>query len=146
MNNLIYDTLLKMGSTYYSDEAHTLIYRTGIAETGYKTIKQYSGGPGIGFFQIEPNTIKDTLENYVKFRPSLYKKLLKLGLNVEDIEFSILTNIALQIAFCRIHYRRNPFSIPGEIKEQGKYWKEHYNTILGKGTVRHFLEANKNEQ
>tara|TARA_R100001443_G_C3344622_1_gene175313 strand:- start:153 stop:614 length:462 start_codon:yes stop_codon:yes gene_type:complete len=145
MGNLIHHTLMKMPVGYYSPEAEDMVYRTGMAETRYKTIKQYSGGPAIGFFQIEPDTLNDTMKNYVKYRPPLLDCLKKLGLNEDDMEYSVLTNIALQIAFCRIHYRRNPYKIPGTLEEQGKYWKEHYNTKLGKGTVRHFIESNTNE-
>ncbi len=145
INSIINKVLMRMPYGYYSYEAHELIYRTGMAETGYRALKQYNGGPAIGFFQIEPDTLKDTMKNYVKYRPPLKACLLELGLDEKDLEFSVLTNIALQVAFCRIHYRRNPHKIPESLEEQAKYWKEHYNTKLGKGTVGHFIEANEDE-
>jgi len=53
-------------------------------------------------------------------------------------------NISLQVAFCRLVYRRNKNPIPkaDNILEQAKYWKSVYNTELGKGTVKHFMEMN----
>ena len=145
IKEIIHKVLLRMPYGYYSDEALNLIFRTGMAETKYKALKQYSGGPAIGFFQIEPDTLNDTMVNYVSYRPALENCLKGLGLDQKDMEFSVLTNIALQVAFCRIHYRRNPHKIPETLEEQAKYWKEYYNTKLGKGTVRHFIESNENE-
>jgi hypothetical protein len=62
-----------------SEDARSLIYKTGKAESGYKTLQQYGGGPALGFFQMEPPTCRDI-------------------------------------------------------------W---YNTNLGKGTIKHFMEANQ---
>ena len=39
-----------------SEDARDLIYKTGKAESGYKTLQQYGGGPALGFFQMEPAT------------------------------------------------------------------------------------------
>ena len=130
----------------YSDDALSLVMRTGWAESGYRALKgATSGNPALGFWQVEPVTAKDTLDNYVKFRPSIKEKLLYLGLNESNLEFCLLSNIALQVAFCRLKYRRDSKPIPPSenIEEQAKYWKRVYNTELGKGTVAHFLQANK---
>ena len=34
--------------------------------------------------------------------------------------------------------------IPTNIKEQGKYWKQYYNTSAGKGTARRFSREGRN--
>lgn len=130
----------------YSDDALTLIMRTGWAESGYRTMKgATSGNPALGFWQVEPVTAKDTLDNYVKFRPQIKKALVSLGLNESNLEFCLLSNIALQVAFCRLKYRRDSKPIPSwdDMEGQAKYWKRVYNTELGRGTVEHFLKANK---
>ena len=56
-----------------------------------------------------------------------------------------MSNIALQVAFCRLKYRLDKYALPGmdNIEAQAKYWKRVYNSHLGKGTVKHFMEANK---
>ena len=56
-----------------------------------------------------------------------------------------MSNIAVQAAFCRIVYLRDPYPIPSlnKLEEQARCWKRVYNTKLGKGTVEHFMEANK---
>ena len=131
----------------YSDDALAMIIRTGNAETGYRKLIQYGGGPGLGFFQVELATAQDILDNYVQYRPAYLKVLMELGLDAENLEFCIKTNIALQIAFCRLHYMRDKNPIPSwtDLEAQASYWKDVYNTHLGKGTIKHFVEANQKD-
>ena len=127
-----------------SDNARDLIYKTGKAESGYKTLQQYGGGPALGFFQVEPNTALDIWDNYVMYRPKYRDKLYALGFDEGALEFCLLSNIGLQAAFCRLHYRRVPSALPKEdnLKAQAGYWKNYYNTNAGKGTTKHFIGAN----
>ncbi len=127
-----------------SEDAASMIFATGMAETGYRVLKQIKG-PALGFFQMEPATCKDMWKNYIAYRPHYKSKLLALGFDENDMDFCITSNIALQIAFCRLHYRRVPSALPkaGDIEGQAKYWKNHYNSALGKGTHEHFIQANK---
>ena len=128
----------------YSEDAADLIFRTGMAETGYKAIRQYGGGPALGFFQVEPETIKDTIENYASYRPEVQKSLLMLGYSNKDMEVRVMSNIALQVAFCRLKYKRDRAPLPkaGDLSAQSRYWKRVYNTMEGKGTLEHFMEMN----
>ena len=36
----------------YSKDAAAMVYRTGMAESGYKYLSQMGDGPAIGFFQL----------------------------------------------------------------------------------------------
>jgi hypothetical protein len=128
-----------------SEDAREMIYRTGKAESGYRTLQQYGGGPALGFFQMEPATAIDIWDNYVMYRPKYRDKLLSLGFDDGTLDFCLLSNVALQAAFCRLHYRRVPSALPksGDIEGQAKYWKKYYNSHLGKGTIEHFMKANK---
>ena len=83
----------------YSEDAESLVYRTGMAESGYRHLAQVKG-PAIGFFQEEPDTINDTINNYLKFRPKKLEHLVKRGLDLEAPETSVLCSIYLQVAFC----------------------------------------------
>ena len=129
----------------YSEDAADLVFKTGMAETGYKAIKQYGGGPALGFWQVEPATINDTIENYVKYRSKLEKLLISLGYDETHSEIRVMSNIALQVAFCRLKYRRDKNALPkwNDLEGQSNYWKRVYNTELGKGTIQHFVDANK---
>ena len=128
----------------HSKDAVDLVYKTGNAETGYKHLKQMGDGPALGFWQVEPATLIDTIDNYVKYRPKLEKGLISLGYDRRDIEIRVMGNIALQVAFCRLKYRRDKYPLPkaNDLQGQAECWKRVYNTHLGKGTIKHFMEAN----
>ena len=127
-----------------SEDAREMLYVTGKAESGYKTLQQYGGGPALGFFQMEPNTAIDIWDNYVMYRPKYRDKLYAIGFDEGALEFCLLSNLGLQAAFCRLHYRRVPSALPksDNLTAQAAYWKKYYNTHLGKGTIKHFMEAN----
>ena len=129
----------------YSDDALVLVLRTGQVESKYKALRQYGDGPAIGFWQVEPATAEDIWKNYIAYRPHYEKAMLSLGYDPENLEFSLLSNIAVQAAFCRFKYKRDKNPIPSwdDLKAQGEYWKKVYNTYLGKGTVEHFIKANE---
>ena len=61
----------------------------------------------------------------------------------DDWRFILTTNVAAQIAMCRLHYRRVPKPLPQTLDEQANYWKEYYNTSKGAGTPEKFLETVK---
>ena len=128
-----------------SPEARELIFKTGMAESKYKALEQYGDGPAVGYFQVEPATINDTIDNYVAYRQTIQTKLWNLGFDDKDSVLRVMGNIPLQVAFCRLKYRRDKYALPkcGDLEAQAKYWKRVYNSHLGKGTVKHFMEANK---
>ena len=126
----------------YSSEASEMVYNTGLAESGYRQLEQIKG-PAIGFFQVEPNTMNDTWDNYIAYRPPLKTKIWALGFDEKDGVERVMGSIILQVVFCRLKYRRSPKALPacGDLEAQAKYWKSIYNSELGKGTVEHFMEA-----
>tara|TARA_R100000808_G_C2155419_1_gene167840 strand:- start:13971 stop:14420 length:450 start_codon:yes stop_codon:yes gene_type:complete len=128
----------------YSEEAVALIMATGSAESGYRHLEQIKG-PALGFFQMEPATCRDIMENYVVYRPKYKNALITIGFDEADLEFCLYTNIAVQAAMCRLHYRRVPKRLPAadDLEGQARYWKKWYNTELGRGTVEHFIKANQ---
>ena len=142
IKEIVEEVLYRLGC--FSDDALVLVLRTGQAETGYKTLRQYGDGPALSYWQVEPATAKDCIDNYLKFRQSRYNALLSLGYTPNNPEFSLLSNIAVGAAFCRIKYLRDKKPIPSwdDIGAQAQYWKRVYNTELGKGTIEHFKEAN----
>ena len=128
----------------YSEDASELVYRTGMAESSYNHLSQMNDGPAIGFWQCEPKTMLDIMDNYVSFRKNIEEKIYNLGYNKEEPKMSLVSNVSLQVAFCRLKYRRDKHPIPKKenIEEQAKYWKRIYNTHLGKGTIEHFISNN----
>ena len=94
----------------------------------------------------------DICENYLKYREDLMKKVAEACLldwryflepKEVDWRFILTTNLAAQIAICRLHYRRVPKKLPTTLEEQAVFWKEYYNTAKGAGTPAKFLEIVK---
>ena len=128
-----------------SEDARDLVYKTGMAESGDRALEGYGNNPAIGFWQVEPFTMNDTVENYINYRPELKIKIYALGYDDIDSELRLMSNMALQVAFCRLKYRRDRYALPGSdnIEAQAKYWKRVYNSEKGRGTVEHYIKANK---
>jgi len=133
----------------WSTQAEELVYMTGMAESGYRAIRGHTkGNPALSFWQIEPDTAEDILNNFVAFRPIIRGRLEGLGLIWDErYDSSYLEyNMALAISLCRLKYWRDKEQLPmnGDIEGMAKYWKRVYNTELGKGTIQHFIDANSN--
>ena len=128
-----------------SEDASALVYRTGMAESGYRHLSQMGSGPAVGFFQVEPATIDDTWNNYAVYRKPIMVVLKDMGFDPDDSRMRVMSSIALQAAFCRLKYRRDRLAIPpvDDLYAQAAYWKRVYNTELGKGSVEHFVKANE---
>lgn len=136
----IIETVLK-DLDMYSPEASELVYRTGMVESGYRNIRQIRG-PAVSYWQIEPATGQDIIDNYLKYRPKMMNKVIEQGLDPFRVEWSMLTNIPVALSFCRLKYRRDPKPIPASLKEQADYWKRVYNTSGGAGTPEKFIKVN----
>ena len=128
----------------HSPDAFDLVMRTGMQESRFEHLEQIRG-PALGFFQVEPDTANDIWYHYLVFKESLRDKLklLEIPMGPWD-DFTIMSNIALQAALCRLHYRRFKPPIPSTIEEQANYWKNLYNTSRGKGKPEEFI-ANAKE-
>jgi len=136
---------------FHSESAVEMVFLTGLVESNYDYLAQLGDGPAKSFFQIEPSTCKDIVDNYIKYRASLQsqvKDTAKLRMRwdavpQEELGFMLETNIAFAICMCRVHYRRVPTALPriGDKLGFANYWKRWYNTELGKGTIEKFLSA-----
>ena len=135
----------------YSRDAVDLVYRTGMVESRYNYISQVGSGIARSFWQVESATAKDSIKNYLGFRPQKLMACAK-AMHVDpdwlsdatddDLKNLLWGSIAAGIVFCRLKYWRVPFKIPSNIKGQAKYWKKYYNSESGAGTVEKFLEYN----
>ncbi len=118
----------------YTPAAVQLLLLTAAVESNLgEYVVQMRGGPARGIFQMEPFTERDIHNNYLNRKPTLMgavHRVMGQGLN-------LMLNLEYQILMARIHYLRKPEPLPayGDIKGMAAYWKKHYNTDLGKGTV-----------
>ncbi len=126
----------------WSQAAEELVLGTVAQESNFKYIHQLGGGPAVGFIQMEPATHLDIWMHFLPRKPLLREKLMRMTSNkaTPPLDSEIMTNLLYGAAICRTHYYRRPEALPaaGDIDAQAKYWKEHYNTIYGAGTVEEY--------
>lgn len=135
-----------------SAAAERLVMGTALVESDLRRLVQagFEGGAyldgGIGLYQIELATLADLYENFLKFRPPLREGIDALTLwkpgegipttpDFQMLGSQLLWNLAYATIICRLIYWRVPDALPGADDPDGlgHYWKDHYNTNLGKG-------------
>ncbi len=133
---------------HYSPAAEQLIIGTIYQESRAKYLKQLGSGPALGIIQMEPDTYHDIWENYLAYKRALANKITELA-SIDSLDedmrpdvTQLITNLAFSVAMCRVHYLRKkpPLPAAGDINGLAHYWKDHYNTHLGAGTVDDFKE------
>lgn len=127
----------------HSAVAEELLLGIAAAESGLHQKRQFGPGPALGYFQIEPATHDDVLRNFVGHRPDLKAALDALLIPALGRDMQIAINDAYAAAVARLILWRAPEALPrhGDIAAYAAYWKQHYNTVAGKGTVTHFLDC-----
>jgi|TARA_R100001530_G_C4303971_1_gene151221 hypothetical protein len=150
IKKLIDTTLKKMHM--WSEEAVELVFLTGLVESGYDYIYQIGSGIARSFWQVESFTAKDCVDNYLVFRNRTFTDVASAlqrdvkevkEMSQEDLHELLWHDIVAGIVFCRLKYRRVPTPIPNDIEGLARYWKDHYNTESGAGTISHFLEMSE---
>lgn len=116
--------------------AERLIIGTAVVESRLHYLKQFPEGPALGIYQMEGVTHDDIWKNYLHYRPDVAKLVSSYAFPDGEAE-EMIGNLYYATAMCRLHYRRVPAPLPDcwDEVEMAKYWKEFYNTPLGKGTV-----------
>ena len=125
----------------WSLSAEELVLGTAIVESGLTYLKQHGDGPALGLWQVEPATHDDLYTNFLNYRPELGSKLMQLRAPNLSMDENLATNLMYGAAVCRLCYYRKPDALPeaGDIEGQASFWKQHYNTIFGKGTVSKYV-------
>lgn len=122
----------------YSVDAANLLLGTALQESLLKHTRQV-GGPALGYFQMEPNTHDDIWLNFLKYRRPLAQKIVDL-IGGEPTAELLETDHLYAAAMCRVHYLRCPEPIPSALADQAALWKLRYNTPLGAGTEREYMD------
>ena len=144
IKSLIKDVCVQLGEKYAKEEALDIVYATGLVESKYEYIEQIGTGPARSFWQVEPETAVDNCKNFISARPELgIDPYHFIDPQPDNWDWILRTNIAAGILHCRIKYWRVPESIEHSPEGLAKYWKEHYNTAEGAGSVEHFLLLTK---
>ncbi|KQA52623.1 hypothetical protein [Vibrio cholerae] len=134
----------------WSEAAEQLVVGTIFTESLGKYLKQHGNGPALGIIQMEPATHDDIWQNYLKYKLNLAGKILDLvgngfnsvATNPPVSASELISNLRYAVAMCRVHYLRVHEALPcaGDIPALARYWKKHYNTHLGAGSVSDFID------
>ena len=132
----------------WSPAAENLILGTAAVESDLEYLAQISGGPGLGLWQIEPQTHEDVWANFLKFRKPLAKRVVQAaGRGTQTPRLPphdwLIYNLRYAAAVARVIYWRDPEPLPEptDTAGLGEYWKRVYNTDLGAGTVKRFVAS-----
>lgn len=130
LRELIVDTLKE--ANLHSDSAVELLMLTAATESKLGHYIRQVKGPAMGVFQMEGATEDDIWSNYLKYKPELHSKVQLSSVFGDD---ELVWNLKYAILMARVHYLRVPSSLPNvhNIGGLAHYWKDHYNTRLGKG-------------
>ncbi len=125
----------------YSRDASYLIWGTGAHESMQWTKRrQMGGGPALGYWQMEPATFYDIVDNFLEYKPAIKAKIMEIS-GVSDFSANdLVENDVLAICMCRVHYFRVKEKLPTSLDGMARYWKKYYNTIKGKGTPQEFVD------
>ena len=142
---VIADVLKRLGM--YSESATELLMGTCAVESNLGEYdEQIGGGPALGVFQMEPNTMNDIWSNYIRYREGLRILLIEeFGMNGPDKE-RLKNDLEYGIVMARLKYRRSPLALPKsdkDIEGLARVWKKVYNTDLGKGSTEKFISKYK---
>jgi hypothetical protein len=110
----------------HSAAAENLLVGTAVQESHLTYLVQHNGGTALGLYQIEPATHEDLFDNW------------KAAEFIERRNYTHLVwDMSYATAIARLIYYRRPESLPDaeDVDGLAAYWKEHYNTPLGKGTA-----------
>lgn len=125
--------------------AEQLVVGTAVHEStfnGDTRLRQVGGGPALGIYQIEPNTMNDVWNNFLKYRPVLREKIEDLCSPFPNLDQQLAGNLFYATAICRLVYyrQREPLPKANDLRGLAAYWKKYYNTVGGKGSPQDWLE------
>lgn len=141
-DDIIVPTLKHLGTD--SAAARRLVLGTAVHESTIRDITylKQQGGPALGIYQIEPATAQDTWVNYLRYHPEMRRKVEDLIAPYPEQDAQLQSNLVYATAICRLIYYRRKEALPADKDEAGlaMYWKNFYNTSLGKGSPKDWLE------
>jgi hypothetical protein len=128
----------------HSAEAEDLLLGTALVESGLKVVTQFKGGPALSFFQIEPATYVDCVSYLTRINRNLGERILSSIYAAVFPEAQALAwNMRLAVLIARTKYFMVPEALPKttDVAGMAAYWKKHYNTAGGKGSVDKYVQT-----
>ena len=121
---------------------HSLLRRIAYVESRDGTHPNtYRAGYHGGIWQVDLIGFKDTQD--IISHPGLRKKYQKIqehfGIDWRTVQWMDLRKPLYSALAARLLLSNKPRAIPRDLRGQAEYWKQHYNTPKGKGTVAKFI-------
>ncbi len=101
----------------------------------------YKGG--IGIYQMEKRTYDDIWQRKVANSSILTARIkLYLGCSGKPPAERMVSDLALATIMARLYYSTiiEPLPLPNDVEKLAYYWKNYYNTKLGKGDPMEFIK------
>lgn len=148
-DDVIIPTLLLLDEVekgYYSEEVVELLIGTAAHESHMGKWLRQVKGPALGIYQMEPATHQSLWKHFLRFRPDVARVVREMASqrsckadgSVADNE--LIHNLMYATALARVRYRGAKGPIPNTLAGQAGYWKQWYNTPLGRGTTEKYIE------
>lgn len=133
---------LIQNSEIFPDDKQLLRRIAFVESTDGNDPNTYRDGYYGGIWQVDRAGFEDTKD--VTSHPNLRIKLeevhMEFGIKWEDVQWRDLLKPLYSGLAARLFLSNKPESIPSDIQGQAEYWKRHYNTEAGAGTVQDFVE------
>ena len=130
----------------WSANAEELLLATCANESDMGALlTQFPYGPGRGWFQDEAEDFNDLWTNYLAYHATLAFQVRNYNSGKQGTVDDLVNNNPYAVCIARIHYLRAPGELPpaNDIEQIWGYYKQHYNTPLGKATHDEFVAKYK---
>lgn len=141
--------VLGLEGKWDSEGSQILLACTAELESNLKHRRQLGSGIARSFYQVEPNTANDNLQNYAKYRDK-FMHLDSLLRYDEDMGSALEFEKDYALFHARLWYWRRPFKVlsRSDFESDEKYvewiaemYKKHFNTNLGAATPERCLRV-----
>jgi hypothetical protein len=149
LRSVIQRTLKKfeeLGGATYSEEAVELLMMVAAHESKLLTyVRQLEGGPALGVYQHEPETIRDLYRVVISKNQKLDFAVAKFvpsakSLTARDYSELVETDLRYATVLARVHFMRFKEPIP-KGAGMAAYAKKYWNTEAGSATEDDYVKA-----
>lgn len=142
LRSVIERTLRKfeeLGGARYSEDAVELLMMLAAHESNLGTwIRQLGGGPALGVYQHEPETIRDLYRVVISKKQKLDFAVAKFvpstkSLTAKDYSELVETDLRYATVLARVHFMRfsEPLPKAEDVSGMAQYCKKYWNTEAG---------------
>jgi len=127
---------------FWTPGAEELLLMIAAHESGLGKNLMQKGGPALGPFQVEPNTMDDHYRNFIYKRPDLEQQIAEVagvrGPNLDHLQY----NPVFSTIMARLKLYRSPGQLPAphDVQSMANYAKQHYNSPEGAATDEKYMQ------